>query len=247
MRGAVVVGKNARVIAMPSDLLMPTGIKTLDKVLGGGLPVAGNVLLLGDPLCGKKPMMMQFLYEGLKMNIPGIFVLTDFGFSEWKSMMGGSGWDISEYEKNGLLQIIDCYSKSFDAGLQDEGIVVYAGGSDLSEISMQLTGLQGQIMQIADNHRLGIHSLSSLLETNPPETVYRFLQFTTGRFRRAGATAMYALEKGMHDEKDEKMVEHLMDCVFEFNEDSMRIRGLQGVAQTWHKYQIGDKGVVISP
>jgi hypothetical protein len=58
---------------------------------------------------------------------------------------------------------------------------------------------------------------------------------------------MYALEKGMHDEKDEKMVEHLMDCVFEFNEDSMRIRGLQGVPQTWHKYQIGDKGIVISP
>ena len=85
MRGAVVVGKKARVIAMPSDLLMPTGIKTLDKVLGGGLPVAGNVLLLGDPLCGKKPMMMQFLYEGLKMNIPGIFVLTDFGFRNGKA------------------------------------------------------------------------------------------------------------------------------------------------------------------
>ncbi len=233
---------------MPSDLLMPTGIKSLDKILGGGLPVAGNVLLLGDPLCGKKPLMMQFIWEGLKMNIPGIFVLTDFGFSEWKTMMEGSGWGISEYEKTGLLQIIDCYSKSFDPGVQDEGIVAYASGSgDLSEISMQLNGLQGQIMQIADNHRLGMHSLSSLLETNPPESVYRFMQFITGKFRRSGAAAMYALEKGMHDEKDEKMVEHLMDCVIEFQEDTLRIKGLAGVPSTWHKYEMTDKGLRIAP
>ncbi|MFA6489423.1 MAG: RAD55 family ATPase [Candidatus Micrarchaeia archaeon] len=233
---------------MPSDLLMPTGIKTLDKMLGGGLPVAGNVLLLGDPLCGKKPLMMQFIYEGLQMNIPGIFVLTDFGYLEWKEMMDSSKWDVSEYEKNGLLQIIDCYSKTFDASLQDEGIVAYtSGGADLSEISMQLTGLQGQIMQIADNHRLSFHSLSSLLETNPPESVYRFLQFITGKFRRAGATAMYALEKGMHDEKQEKMVEHLMDCVIEFHEDEVRVRGLPGVPTAWHKYEMGEKGLYIAP
>jgi KaiC/GvpD/RAD55 family RecA-like ATPase len=231
---------------MPSDVLLPTGIKSLDKVLGGGLPVAGNVLLLGDPLCGKKPIMMQFIYEGLKMNIPGIFVLTDFGFQEWKTMMKSSAWDISEYEKNGLLQVIDCYSKTFDPSLQDEGIVVYASGAaDLSEISLQLTGLQSQIVQVAENHRLGIHSLSSLLETNPPDAVYRFLQFITGKFRRVGATAMYALEKGMHDEKVEKMVEHLMDCVIEFHEDNLRIRGLTGISQAWHRYEITDRGVRI--
>jgi len=233
---------------MPSDLLLPTGIKTLDKVLGGGLPVAGNVLLVGTPLCGKKPLMMQFLWEGLKMNIPGIFVLTDFGFSEWKTMMGNSGWDISEYEKTGLLQVIDCYSKTFEPGLQDEGIVAYASGAaDLSEIALQLTGLQSQITQIADNHRLGMHSLSSLLETNPPDTVYRFLQFITGKFRRSGATAMYSLEKGMHDERQEMMVEHLMDCVIEFKEDTLRIRGLVGVPSSWHEYSVGETGLHITP
>ena len=122
-----------------------------------------------------------------------------------------------------------------------------SGASDLSEISMQLTGLQGQIVQIADNHRLGFHSLSSLLETNPPESVYRFLQFITGKFRRSGATAMYALEKGMHEETQEKMVEHLMDCVIEFREDEMQVRGLTGVPSAWHKYGIGDRGLSIAP
>lgn len=229
---------------MASDLLYPTGIKTLDQILGGGLPAAGNVLLDGDPLCGKKPLMMQFVYEGLKMNIPGIFVLTDYGFPEWKTMMDSSGWKIDAYEKNGLLQVIDCYSRQFDPSLSDEGIVAYvAGPADLSGISMQLSGLQEQIVKIADNHRLGFHSLSSLLETNPPETVFRFLQFITGKFRRSGATAMYALERGMHDEKQVKMIEHLMDGVIEFSEDKMRVRGLMGASNSYHKYELTDKGV----
>ena len=110
---------------------------------------------------------------------------------------------------------------------------------------MQLSGLQEQIVQIADNHRLGFHSLSSLLETNPPESVFRFMQFITGKFRRLGATAMYAMEKGMHEEKHVAMVEHLMDGVVEFDEDRLRVRGLMGASPSWHKYEVGGKGLKI--
>ena len=231
---------------MPSDLLLPTGIKSLDEILGGGLPVSGNVMLYGEPLCGKKPLLMQFVYEGLRMNIPGIFVLTDYGFAEWKAMMEGSGWAIEEYEKNGLLQVIDCYSKQFNPALVDEGIVAYVNGaSDLSAISMQLSGLQEQIVQIADNHRLGFHSISSLLEVNQPEAVFRFMQFITGKFRRMGTTAMYVMEKGMHEEKHVKMIEHLMDGVVEFQEDKLHCRGLVGASPSWHKYEVSDVGVKV--
>ncbi|MCX6769694.1 MAG: circadian clock protein KaiC, partial [Candidatus Micrarchaeota archaeon] len=51
---------------MPSDLVFPTGIASLDDILGGGVPTSGNILIYGDPLCGKKPLLMQFIYEGLK-------------------------------------------------------------------------------------------------------------------------------------------------------------------------------------
>ncbi|MFA4982617.1 MAG: RAD55 family ATPase [Candidatus Micrarchaeia archaeon] len=233
---------------MPSDLLYPTGIKSLDAILDGGLPPTANVLLYGEPLCGKKPLLMQFIHEGLKMNVPGIFVLTDYGFADWKTMMESSGWSIEPYEQNGLLQVIDCYSKQFDPNLQDEGIVTYVSDpTDLSAISLQLSGLQDQIVQIADNHRLGIHSLSSLLEANSPESVFRFMQFITGKFRRAGATAMYVMERGMHEEKHVTMVEHLMDGMLEFSDDKLRVRGLMGSSPSWHKYEVGSKGVRILP
>lgn len=231
---------------MPNDLIFPTGIKSLDEMLGGGVPVSGNILVYGDPLCGKKPLLMQFIYEGLKMNMPGIFVLTDYGFPEWKTMMESSGWNISQYEKNGLLQVIDCYSKQFDPSLADSGIVTYVGSSgDLSEISMKLSVLQEQIAQVAENHRLGFHTVSSLLETNQPDSVFRFMQFVTGKFRRHGASAMYVVEKGMHDEKHVHMVEHLMDGVLEFSEDKIRARGLMGASSTWHKYELEQDGIKI--
>jgi KaiC/GvpD/RAD55 family RecA-like ATPase len=231
---------------MPSDLVYPTGIKSLDKILGGGMPAAGNVLVYGDPLCGKKPLVMQFIYEGLKMNIPGIFVLTDYGFPEWKTMMEGSGWKISQYEQNGMLQVIDCYSKQFNPKLVDEGIVTYVDSpSDLSAISMHLAGLQEQILEVAENHRLGFHTLSSLLETNQPESVFRFMQLLSGKFRRSGATALYVLEKGMHDEKHVRMIEHLMDGVIEFSEDKMHVRGLMGASNFWYNYEIGEEGLKI--
>lgn len=231
---------------MQSDLVFPTGIASLDAVLGGGLMASGNVLLYGDPLCGKKPLLMQFVYEGLKMNIPGIFVLTDFGFAEWRTMMGSSGWGISQYEKNGMLQVIDCYSRQFDPSLADEGIVTYVERpGDLSEISMKLSFLQGQIAEVAENHRLGFHSISSLLEASTSESVFRFMQFVTGKFRRMGASAMYVMEKGMHEEQQVRMTEHLMDGVIEFSEDKMRTRGLMGASAAWHKYELTQSGIRI--
>lgn len=218
----------------------------MDDILGGGLPTQGNVMLYGDPLCGKKPLLMQFIYEGLRMNIPGIFVLADYGFAEWKAMMESSGWILDEFEQNGMLQVIDCYSKQFNPALADEGIVTYVNGaSDLSSISMQLSSLQDQIVQIAENHRVGFHSISSLLETNTPDSVFRFMQFITGKFRRAGCTAMYVVEKGMHEEKHVRMVEHLMDGVIEFSEDKMRVRGLMGASSSWHQYEVGETGLRI--
>ena len=231
---------------MPTNTIYPTGIRNLDKILGGGMPAAGNMLLYGDPLCGKKPLMMQFVYEGLKMNIPGIFVLTDYGFTEWKAMMEGSGWNLAQYEKNGMLQVIDCYSKQFDPTLVDEGIVVYVDSpTDLSTISLQLSGLQEQIMEVADHHRLGMHSISSLLETNSSESVFRFLQFITGKFRRSGASALYAIEKGMHEERHVHMVEHLMDGVIEFQEDKLHVRGIVGASNFWYNYEIQADGIKI--
>ncbi|MDE1797824.1 MAG: hypothetical protein KGH63_00270, partial [Candidatus Micrarchaeota archaeon] len=105
--------------------------------------------------------------------------------------------------------------------------------------------VQGQLLESFENHRLAFHSLSSLLKETDSPTFFRFMQFMVGKFRREGATAIYVVERGMHDEKDVKMMEHLMDGVIEFEEDRIRARGIMGTSETWHHYAITDRGLDI--
>lgn len=224
----------------------PTGIHGLDEILGGGLPPQANVLVYGDPLCGKKPLVMEYVYQGLMQDIPGIFVLTDFGWLDWKKKMKGAGWDVEPFEKTGMVQVIDCYSRQFDPSLEDEGVVSYAENpAALSSISLHLARVQDQLLQSFDSHRLAFHSLSSLLKETDSQTFFRFMQFLVGKFRREGATAIYVVERGMHDERDVKMVEHLVDGVIEFEEDRLRARGIMGTSDTWHHYSITGRGLDI--
>ncbi|MCL6088569.1 MAG: RAD55 family ATPase [Candidatus Marsarchaeota archaeon] len=225
---------------------MHTGVPGLDQLLGGGLPARANLLLYGEPLCGKKIMAMQYIYQGLVEETPGIFVLTDFGYLDWRVKMAALGMDLAPFEQSGLIQVIDCYSRQLEPALQDAGVVSYAASpAALSSISMHIARVQDELVKSFPQHRLAFHSLSSLLKETDSPTAFRFMQFVVGKFRREGATAMYLMEKGMHDEKDVKMVEHLMDGVIEFDAGKLRIKGMGMTADTWYHYYISDQGLMI--
>ncbi len=225
-----------------------TGIGALDKMLGGGLPIGSNVLLYGKPMCGKKPLMMEFAYEGLKQGIPCIFILTDYSYEDWKKMMAGSGWNIAPYEAKKMVRIIDAYSRQFDPEIRDTPVVSFPETpSAMNSISLHVARAQADIYKIKDHHNLCFHSLSSLMQNTNPQTVFRFLQFMIGKFRKVGATCMYTVEKGMHEEKDMTMVQHLMDGMIEFDDsnEKLRVNGVVGADRNWHKIKMSDKGVEI--
>ncbi len=223
-----------------------TGVPGLDQILGGGLPTRANILLYGEPMCGKKIMAMQYIYAGLQEDSPGIFVLTDFGYQDWRAKMAAIGMDLAPYEQSGMVQIIDCYSRQLEPALQDQGVVSYAASpAALSSISMHIARVQDELVKSFPTHRLAFHSLSSLLKETDSATSFRFMQFVVGKFRHEGATAMYLMEKGMHDEKDVKMVEHLMDGVIEFDGGKLRIKGMGMAADTWYHYYISEQGLMI--
>lgn len=223
-----------------------TGISSLDKLLGGGLPPRTNLLFYGGPMTGKKPLLMQFIYEGLKMGTPGIFVLTDHSYDDWKKMMLQSGFILSPYEQKKVLKVIDCYSRQFDPDIKETDIISYPETpSAINSISLYLTNAEADLSKKKDTHRIAFHSLSSLLEATSPQTAFRFLQFMIGKFRKANATCVYALEKGMHDEKDVAMIMHLMDGLVEFEGGKLRANGIIGADRNWHPYTIGEKGFEI--
>jgi KaiC/GvpD/RAD55 family RecA-like ATPase len=231
---------------MPTETKNLSLIPTLDKLLGGGLNPGSNILLYGEPLCGKKLLLMQYIYEGLRSQTPGIFVLTDFGYLEWKKRMKNSGWDIEMYEQNGMVQAIDCFSRQFEPSLKTGGNISFANGpAALSNISLHIAKIQDMIVQEFPQHRFALHSLSSLLEENDEQTFFRFLQFMTGRFRREGAISFFTLEKGMHDQKQVTMIEHLMDGIIEFENGKLRAKGIAGADESWYPYEVTLQGIKI--
>lgn len=51
-----------------------SGIKNLDRLMGGGIPEKELVLIEGEPGCGKTNMGLEFLYRGAMKGENGLFV-----------------------------------------------------------------------------------------------------------------------------------------------------------------------------
>ena len=84
-----------------------TGIKGLDEILAGGLPLKRTSIVSGGPGCGKTVMGLQFIYHGAKNNEPGIYIT----FEEKKSALRQNaltlGWDLAALEKEGRIILLD--------------------------------------------------------------------------------------------------------------------------------------------
>ena len=53
----------------------PTGIAELDRLLGGGIPRRNVVLIAGTPGAGKTTFGAKFIYEGLRREEPGVYLI----------------------------------------------------------------------------------------------------------------------------------------------------------------------------
>ncbi|MDR0306278.1 MAG: hypothetical protein LBI42_05500 [Chitinispirillales bacterium] len=90
-----------------SENRVPFGIKSLDKMIYGGLiPFSAN-LLEGAPGTGKTTMGMQFIYNGITMyNEPGLIITFEEFPQQYYHDALKFGWDFKKLESEGKLKII---------------------------------------------------------------------------------------------------------------------------------------------
>jgi circadian clock protein KaiC len=85
-----------------------TGLPELDRLLGGGLPKGGIVLLAGGPGTGKTILGTQFLYLGATLyGDPGVFVSFGESSQRLKEFMTTLGWDFDKLIKDRKVAIVD--------------------------------------------------------------------------------------------------------------------------------------------
>lgn len=84
----------------PSETARPipkcrTGIKGLDEVTRGGLPLGRSTLVCGGAGCGKTLLSMEFLARGAQeFNEPGVFVAFEENTDDLTQNFASLGFDL---------------------------------------------------------------------------------------------------------------------------------------------------------
>ncbi|MFQ6081262.1 MAG: RAD55 family ATPase [Candidatus Bathyarchaeia archaeon] len=86
---------------------IPTGIRGLDEMLGGGFPSCRIILVHGGPGSGKTIFSFQFLMNGLENKERGVYVSLEEPLNLIKANVLSLRWDLEKFEKEGSLKMIN--------------------------------------------------------------------------------------------------------------------------------------------
>lgn len=150
---------------------LSTGVHSLDSLFYGGLFAGSSTLVSGPTGTGKSLLSLQFLLDGLKKGEACLFV----GYEESREQIlrnaAAFGWDLSEYERDGLLTIRCVYptEKSLDEHLLDIRTIV----------------------ESKNIRRSAIDSLSAIYADFPAEDVSDFSRRLNGYLKLRHITNMF--------------------------------------------------------
>ncbi len=222
------------------------GVRRLDDLLEGGLPAASVTLVYGPPFLGKELLTRLFLLHGLRQGVPGILVLTSTATSDARQQLAQLDPAYPEYEREGLIQFVDTYSKSIGAE-DDFAQAEYVDGPvNLNAVSLAVNNAQRRLIGDHPTHRMVYDSVSTTITYTNAQTTFRFLQVLVGKAKRAGATTMMLLDQGMHSDPEVQTIKHLSDGVIEVRPDGpanfLQVTGI-GVTENrgWVEYRFGER------
>lgn len=202
------------------------------------------VLFLGPPGVGKSTYGRQFILEGLEAGKSCTLITTD----EFPDHITSSLNRITDNRTIlDNLSIIDCYSH-------------HLGLKSTSKFSISPRNLQQMLITLQELLKTGVSrvvldSITTLAMHNGPGVGMQFLHLVSGWLRHEGASGLFLLEAGIHDEGFMNFLRFMFDGVMEMRifeeagelKRSMRIFSLTGVKTRgiWVPFEISDQGIHI--
>lgn len=210
-----------------------TGVRRLDDMLDGGLPLGSTTLVYGPPFIGKELLTRLYALAAWRKGIPAILVLTGDAASDVRAQLGQLDPKYVEYERRGLVHYVDTYSRSIGAEDDHPSTEYVDGPVNLNAVSLAVNNAQRKVIAEHAEHRLVVDSLSTIVTYTNAQTTFRFLQVLVGKAKRAGATSMLLLEQGMHADSEVQTFKHLADGVIEFrSEGATNLLNVMGLGVT---------------
>ena len=105
--------------------ILETGMRELDRLIGGGIERGSRNILYGPPGTGKTVFAMQFLWQGLKNGETVAFDVMDKPFPRLRTYFKSFSWDIEPYEKKGKFIGIQAFPH-FEPYPKDQRVVYFS-------------------------------------------------------------------------------------------------------------------------
>ncbi|MFO1424084.1 MAG: circadian clock protein KaiC [Candidatus Competibacteraceae bacterium] len=181
----------------------PTGIRGLDDITGGGLPVGRPTLICGGAGCGKTLLAMEFLIHGaMQYGEPGAFVAFEETAEDLTKNMASLGVDLDGLAAARKL-VVDSINLE---RIQFEE----TGEYNLEGLFIRL----GHIIHSIGARRVVLDTVETLFATLPNEAVVRAeLRRLFGWLKTRGVTAVITGESGDKTMTRYGIEEYVSDCV----------------------------------
>jgi circadian clock protein KaiC len=223
-----------------------TGVRGLDTILGGGLPVDRLYLVDGEPGTGKTTLAVQFLLEGVRNGERGLYVTLSETAEELRATAESHGWSLDG------IEIFELYAASDRE--EEEAYTLFHP----AEVELQQTiGMVLEAVERLDPLRVAFDSLSEmrLLARDPlrfRRQILALKQFFVGR----GCTVLLLDDRSSPD-GDLQLhslahgVLQLEHVSMEYGSDRrrMQVKKLRGVRFSggYHDFRIRTGGLEVYP
>ena len=221
-----------------------SGVRRLDDLLFGGFLPGSQLLVNGPAHSGKDVLARLFSAEGLRQEIPSIWVVTDKTYSQVRDDLLQLYPGTAEAERKGLLRFVDLYSLAVGAPTASVPGVRFLSSNDrgaLEQLARAVDGYAEQMKERFSSYRLIFESVSTVTALLDTAGTFRFLQPFIGRRKLDASVGYYVLESGMHSESDLESLEHMVDGSLNLKIEQMKtflaVRGLgDAQARSWIGY-----------
>jgi len=196
-------------------VLAPTGSGFLDALIGGGIPRGASVILQGPPGEEKETIAWRFLKDGWDRGEAAIVALSSTSPRRFRERLAALGVDAKAVEGSGRLVIIDWFSHREEAitDVKDEGSVLKVS-VDLTNVGVAVNWALSRIPEGA-LLRAVFEVMSPALIAYDLRQVFLFAQVTKARLERRDGTALFLIEKEMHDPATLSNIEQPFDGVID--------------------------------
>ncbi|MGH7429872.1 MAG: response regulator [Candidatus Methylomirabilaceae bacterium] len=210
----------------PSEGLIRTGLPSLDRALGGGLPTGSNLMVLGLLGSGKSTFGRTFIAAGLEKGEPCLFLSVDDNPAIVRRGLrdaAGPGFPMSEESQ--MFRLVDGYSWCGGGAGTDERFAV-TGILELTQLSGVVSDAAAELGQTLHERRGGrrvIDSISSLLVNFELPSVQRFVaHLARSAAACGGVSSLFIVEEGSVSDQVLNNIRYVMDGVLEFKREGAR-------------------------